>query len=604
MFKVIRQSLSLLTLVERRKIAALAFLQLVGSFLDLIGLALVGLIAGVSLEQSLNGRFTKLTASFLSNVHLTLTTWESILGLIILSALLTLLSKSLISVYLTRAVYENLAKAQARIAEESFDKILKAPYLWVKSLNSQEATYALTDGLMLLVIGVLGSFIVGLIESFSLFMVVIGLLVLNPGMAISATIFFLVLAISINSILGSRVRSYGEKYTEDATSSRAAVNDAIMLYREMRLAGHGSLFRSKFTSSRYRASSAFARLYWLQQVPKYIMELGIILGASLLVLMVWITSSTSQGIPTLAIFIMAATRVVPSILRLQAVHLALKEYSGKSEKAFSLIQNSFNPVNPHLTQAVNTNVAPSTPPRIEFSNVAFSYDRSKPNTINQVNLVIEAGEEMILVGPSGSGKSTICEIALGLLTPSSGTVTYNDTSALEWISNSNSRAAYLPQDPHYFAGTVRENITLGKDLSSNSENEIWEALEIARIAEFVKELPNGLETLIGERGTQLSGGQRQRIGIARTLYGKPLFVVIDEGTSALDQETESALIEMLTKLRGFSTIIRVTHRITKFSESQQVAYIESGELKNVQQFGTTDFGDFNFDLSNKVDDLE
>ena len=604
MFKVIRQSLSLLTLAERRRIATLSFLQLGASFLDLIGLALVGLIAGVSLEQSLTGKFTKLTASFLSNAHLTFTTWNSILGLLILGALITLLSKSLISLYLTRSVYENLGKAQARIAEESFVKLLNAPYLWVKGLNSQEATYALTDGLMLLIIGVLGSFIVGLIETISLFMVVIGLLVLNPAMAIAATTFFLILATSINLVLGSRVRNYGAQYTADATSSRAAVDDAIMLYREMRLAGNNNLFRRKFTSSRYSASLAFAKLYWLQQVPKYIMELGIILGASLLVLMVWITSSASQGIPILAIFIMAATRVVPSILRLQAVHLALKEYSGKSEKAFSLIYNSFSPVDFSVTEPVTANTAPSMPPRIEFSNVAFSYDPTKPNTINQFSLVVEAGEEMILMGPSGSGKSTICEIALGLLTPTSGTVTYNNSFALDWISKSNSRTAYLPQDPHYFAGTVRENITLGKELSSNSENEIWEALEVAQIADFVKELPNGLETLIGERGTQISGGQRQRIGIARTLYGKPLFVVIDEGTSALDQDTENALIEMLAKLRGISTIIRVTHRITKFSKPQHVAYIESGMVKKVGQFGTTDFGESNFELSKKVDDLE
>jgi len=311
------------------------------------------------------------------------------------------------------------------------------------------------------------------------------------------------------------------------------------------------------------------------------MELGIILGAALLAALSWTTSNPTESVTSLAVFLMASTRVVPSILRLQGVHLSLREFSGKSEGIFFLLTEISSSQENFVHNAnFNTNTT-NVPPKICLKAIAFSYD--KVTTIQDVNLTIDAGSAVTFMGPSGSGKSTICELILGLLVPHKGAVTYDGLSISDWRNQVGASIAYLPQDPHYFGGTIRENVTLSYAQNEDSNEGVWKALELAQIADYVHSLPLGLETVLSERGLQLSGGQRQRIGIARTLYHQPKVLVIDEGTSALDHETDYALVQMFTLLKDKSTVIRVTHRVTTAELDQLVAYIENGSIR---EFGT------------------
>jgi ABC-type multidrug transport system fused ATPase/permease subunit len=398
-------------------------------------------------------------------------------------------------------------------------------------------------------------------------------------MAFGTCIFFVLLALFISFFVGGRVKNYGSNYTKSTNDSRSALIDALYLYREINLSGAGDFFSERFSKSRSISALSYSRLYWLQQVPKYIMELGIILGAALLAAISWISSNSTAGVTSLAVFLMASTRVVPSILRLQGVYLSLKEFSGKSEVIFSLLTEIVGS-NENLVHGKIINTTPiNAPPMICLSGIDFSYN--KETTIRDVNVNIVAGSEMTFMGPSGSGKSTICELILGLLTPSKGAVTYDGLSISDWRNQAGASIAYLPQDPHYFGGTIRENITFSLPRDEDSDEGVWKALEFAQIADYVKSLPLGLETELSDRGLQLSGGQRQRIGIARTLYQQPKVLVIDEGTSALDHETDYALQQMFSLLRGKSTVVRVTHRLTMTVSDQLFAYIENGSIREV-----------------------
>ena len=577
----IRRALGLLTKYERRKVIYFSALQVLTSFLDLFGILLAGLIAGIALERDNSGPLTQNISKILSRFYFNPLSWTSLLGFLILVALTLLATKSITNIILSRSLYTSLADSLSRIAKETFQKVLLSKYLYVKQLKTQEVGYALTDGLTFLVIGIVGSFLTGLVEMSMLILILLGLIWLNPIMAFGATVFFFLLAFFISFFVGRRVKNYGSDYTKCTNESRSTIIDALYLYREINLSGAGDFFSERFSQSRSISAFSYSRLYWLQQVPKYIMELGIILGAALLAALSWFTSNPTEGITSLAVFLMASTRVVPSILRLQGVHLSLREFSGKSEGIFSLLgEIASAPENFSDNQNLNTN-STNVPPKICMTGIEFSYD--KLSTIRDANLTIVGGSAVTLMGPSGSGKSTICELILGLLTPYKGTVTYDGLSISDWRNQVGASIAYLPQDPHYFGGTIRENVTLSSAQYENSDEGVWKALEFAQIADYVHSLPLGLDTVLSDRGLQLSGGQRQRIGIARTLYLQPKVLVIDEGTSALDHETDYALAQMFSLLKGKSTVIRVTHRISTSELDQLVAYIEDGSIR---EFGT------------------
>jgi len=577
----IRRALGLLTKYERRKVICISSLQVLTSFLDLLGILLAGLIAGIALERDNSGPLTQNISKIFSRFYFNPLSWTSLLGFLILVALILLATKSVTNIVLSKSLYTSLADSLSRIAKETFQKVLLSKYLYVKQLKTQEVGYALTDGLTFLVIGIIGSFLTGLVEMSMLVLILLGLIWLNPIMAFGATVFFLLLALFISFFVGRRVKNYGSDYTKCNNESRTTLIDALYLYREINLSAAGDFFSERFSKSRSISAFSYSRLYWLQQVPKYIMELGIILGAALLAALSWFTSNPTEGITSLAVFLMASTRVVPSILRLQGVHLSLREFSGKSEGIFSLL-SEISSSQENFSHNENLNTNPTiAPPKICLTGIEFSYD--KVSTIRDVNLTIVSGSAVTLMGPSGSGKSTICELILGLLVPHKGAVTYDGLSISDWRNQVGASIAYLPQDPHYFGGTIRENVTLSYAQNEDSNEGVWKALELAQIADYVHSLPLGLETVLSERGLQLSGGQRQRIGIARTLYHQPKVLVIDEGTSALDHETDYALVQMFTLLKDKSTVIRVTHRVTTAELDQLVAYIENGSIR---EFGT------------------
>ena len=577
----IRRALGLLTKHERRKVVCISFLQVLTSFLDLFGILLAGLIAGIALERDNSGPLTQNISKMFNRFYFTPLTWTSLLGFLILVALILLATKSITNIVLSRSLYTSLARSLSRIASETFQKVLFSKYLYVKQLKTQEVGYALTDGLTFLVIGIIGSFLTGLVEMSMLVLILLGLIWLNPIMAFGATVFFFLLALFISLFVGRRVKNYGSDYTKCTNESRTTLIDALYLYREINISGAGDFFIERFSKSRSVSAFSYSRLYWLQQVPKYIMELGIILGAALLAVLSWFTSNPTEGITSLAVFLMASTRVVPSILRLQGVHLSLREFSGKSEGIFTLL-SEISGSQENFSQNVISNAIPTNaPPKICLTGIGFSYD--KASTIRDVNLTIVGGSAVTLMGPSGSGKSTICELILGLLAPNKGTVTYDGLTISDWRNQAGASIAYLPQDPHSFGGTIRENVTLSNARDEDTDESVWKALELAQIADYVHSLPLGLETVLSDRGQQLSGGQRQRIGIARTLYHQPKVLVIDEGTSALDHDTDFALVQMFSLLKDKSTVIRVTHRITTNELDQMVAYVENGSIK---EFGT------------------
>jgi ABC-type bacteriocin/lantibiotic exporter with double-glycine peptidase domain len=223
-------------------------------------------------------------------------------------------------------------------------------------------------------------------------------------------------------------------------------------------------------------------------------------------------------------------------------------------------------------------------PKINLRNLNFKYQDANYQTINDISLNVVPGKFIAFVGPSGGGKSTLVDIILGLLTPTSGSIFISDLSPVESIKKWPGSIGYVPQDVFIENSTVKENICLGFDPKTVSDQLVWDALKLADLSEFIEGLDGQLSYKISDAGKNLSGGQRQRLGIARALLTKPKIVIFDEATSALDAETENRVSESIMKLTGECTVIFIAHRLSVVRSADMIYYLDKGKIVNQGTF--------------------
>jgi ABC-type multidrug transport system fused ATPase/permease subunit len=189
------------------------------------------------------------------------------------------------------------------------------------------------------------------------------------------------------------------------------------------------------------------------------------------------------------------------------------------------------------------------------------------------------GDRVAIVGPSGAGKSTLCDLLLGLLEPTHGTLTIGGLPSRAWVDSHAGKISYLPQDVILISGTLRQNICIGIDESEIRDDLLNKTIERAQLQDLLEELPEGVDTYLGEGGYKLSGGQRQRVAIARALYSDPKILVMDEATSALDAQSENAVMEVIRKLGSETIVIFIAHRLSSIRNFDRVMYLDEGEIK-------------------------
>ncbi|MDD6203290.1 MAG: ATP-binding cassette domain-containing protein, partial [Lachnospiraceae bacterium] len=207
------------------------------------------------------------------------------------------------------------------------------------------------------------------------------------------------------------------------------------------------------------------------------------------------------------------------------------------------------------------------------------YPNSKALIFDHADMTIPIGAAVGIVGTSGAGKTTIVDVMLGLLTLQTGQILADGvdvkTNYEGWLKN----IGYIPQTIFMIDSTIRKNVAFGIADEEIDDNRVWEVLKEAQLDEFVRSLPDGLDTGIGERGIRLSGGQRQRIGIARALFEDPEVLVLDEATSALDNDTEAAIMESINRLHGKKTLVIIAHRLQTIEKCDMVFRVENGKIE-------------------------
>ena len=346
----------------------------------------------------------------------------------------------------------------------------------------------------------------------------------------------------------------------------AGIKDVILLGRERE-------FLDQYEHHNVKNAELNRRFTIVQQLPRMWMETLAVFGLGLLVfVMISQGQSVDEILPKLALFGAAAFRLMPSASRIlnSVQNLSYGRSTIETLSAeFKLQERELPPVNfeRHLLSK-----------NLTLNNIYFQYPTAPKLSINNVSMTVNCGESVGFVGMSGAGKSTLVDVLLGLLKTSSGTVCLDGKDIYDNLRNWQDQVGYVPQSIYLTDDTLRRNVAFGLIDQEISDTAVWHALEAAQLGDFIRSLPLGLNTVVGERGVRLSGGQRQRIGIARALYHDPSVLVLDEATSSLDVETEHGVMQAVNSLHGTKTIIIVAHRLSTVEYCDRLYRIEASRL--------------------------
>lgn len=594
----IRSALALLPNSQRRRLIIAAVAQVLLNFLDLLGILLIGLVASVAAWQVTSaGELPSSVASIIERFgfeDLSPARLSIFLGV---TAVAVLVLKTILQGALTRYVYRFLGQQQAMVSSHLAHEFLQRPLMFVQRWTTSEATYALSGGVSAATVALLGATITILAEVSLFFVVITTLLIVDVWVTLASLAIFTIVILLTYRYLSRRTARNTQTVTTGSMDTLSAVSEALQTYRETIVLHRRDFYARKYSDIIGGVARASASNTFIMEIPKYVLESTLYIAILALGLVQFlINQSIVAAAGTIAIFLAAGMRVVPAMLRLQGATITVRNAAVASQPTFYMVEQltltshgkdspeASVPNSPARVHIDRPSTQEAFIPLLSVDSVSFTYPGALEPSLINVSLKAEPGISVALVGSTGAGKSTLADIILGVIDPDYGDVLVSGIAPADALALWPGSIGYVPQAAALVPGTVRQNVALGLPRELIDDDLIWEALERARIADFLRDAREGLDTSIGERGIRLSGGQRQRLGIARALYSRPKLLVLDEATSALDAETEVAIVRTLDDLEGEVTTITVAHRLATVRRADQLLYLEHGRVRSAGTF--------------------
>lgn len=558
---------------DKYKIALLLCIMVAGSFLELLGVAVFQPFVNIiMMPDSIQEN------PYLARIY-------QMFGCSTTESFLTVVALGIIVIYVVKNVYlwveqDLILKftygVQQKLSTRLLTTYLAEPYMFHLNKNiaelqrsMQEDTTMFTQVLMH-TLQLIAEVVVCVVLGVYLFSVSNSITVVIVGLLILCVILFTKLTKRFTEELGKQGQIYKGKLYQWVNQSLGGVKEVKVLNRE-------EFFTSSYKKY-YRLYIKGVRINRLLSItPKYMVEAVCMTG---LLIAIIIKLNFGHGelenfIPQLATFAVAAFRLLPSVGRINE-HVNNILYAVPS---VDLIYGDLKGIEDYQEEKGEEEGREWNFERaISAKHVTYAYPNTDTNVLEDANCVIPKGKTVAFIGSSGAGKTTMADIILGLLVPQRGKILVDDIDVFKNLTMWHHQIGYIPQVIYLSDDTIRNNIAFGIHEDQINEEAVKTALKKAQLAEFVDTLPDGLDTIVGDRGVRLSGGQRQRIGIARALYHDPEILVLDEATSALDNETETAVMEAIESLQGSKTMIIIAHRLTTIQNADIIYEVGDGKV--------------------------
>lgn len=355
------------------------------------------------------------------------------------------------------------------------------------------------------------------------------------------------------------------------------LQESLFGFRETRVRGVEDYFIAGYREAEGTFNRATRLNRVLRESPRFLIEtLGVGAMMMIVVLVSSRAASPAQVLPTVGVFAVAAVRMLPSINHLVTLSSSVMQ----NWRALTVVTDELRALEGRGHGGHEDESGDRLPltDALRFDTVTFRYDGAPDDAIRDVSLTIRRGERVAFVGPSGAGKSTLFDLLLALRAPTSGRILVDGVPIHSRPRAWQRSVGLIPQSIFLLDASIRENVAYGLDAGAIDEARVWEALEVAQLDAFVRALPDGLETRVGEQGLRISGGQRQRLGIARALYHRPAVLIMDEATAAVDNETEQEITEALRRLDGDTTMLIIAHRLSTVMHCDRLYMVEDGRI--------------------------
>ena len=491
----------------------------------------------------------------------------------------TFVVKDVASLLVKRWQLRFMATQNVDISTGMLEGYLTAPYSWHLRQNTGDKLWTITGAVSMGYAGGLTSALGVLTELLTIAFIFGSLLVISPSIALAAAFYFGIAAFIVQRMIRPRILAAGERTRVASQAMSKSSLQSLTAVKEIRLRSAHQQFVDEFREKSQDGADAGVRAAILTALPSYFLEITFVLGIGILAAIATTGASAQEGLVLLGLFVAAGTRVLPSSVRLISALSGVRYARGPLEH---LIQ-----VNRQMRLSRADEIARVVTDRIPAGDVTvrglkFAYpDRPDVDVLAGVDLEIPFGTSVAVIGMSGAGKSTLIDLLLGLHLPREGSIVAGDTSIFDNLPVWQKRVAVVPQEVTLLDTSIRENIAFDEELDPVR---LEQALERAQLNDLIADLPEGLDTLAGERGMRLSGGQRQRIGIARALYRNPSLLVLDEATSALDNQTERSITETIEGLHGSITVVVVAHRLSTVRHCDRLVFMEDGRVASTGTF--------------------
>ncbi len=565
---------------QKRNILLLLFAIFAGAVFELLGVSLIMPLVQIISSPDITDRNPFL--------HVICTAFH-IRGM---KELFILLACFIIGIYFVKNIYLLLMyyvqyrfiyRNQLKIAGRLIDCYLRKPYTYHLDHNSSEMIRNImldTERLFQLILQFLNVISEGLLS----LLLVSYLLLSDPVMTLT---LFILLAVCMGVYQGltrKRVNRYGQINQEYDGKMHQAVNQALGAVKDIKILHRENYFVQSFISHGQQKMTALINMNFFGTVPRYLIETVCIAG--ILAVMIFKVASGADLdliLPQLSAFAVAAFKLLPSVGKISNYLNGISFLKPSIDLIYRDLKDTEDMLNVQVKDREDEALVSEGADAIRVDNVGYSYPNTEKRVLDRAGFTIPLGSSVGLIGASGAGKTTMADIILGILFPLEGHVFYGKWDVHEYPLSWSKRLAYIPQAIFLADESIRENVAFGIERDKIDDSAVWAALEEAQLTEFVKSLPEGLDTEVGERGVRLSGGQRQRIGIARALYGDPEILVLDEATAALDNETETAVMEAIERLHGRKTLLIIAHRLTTIENCELIFRVEGGKVLPVSK---------------------
>lgn len=578
--QVLKELNYILTGKQKKKFFWLLLVIIVSAGLELVGVSAIlpFVEAVISPEKMMNNEYI---IRLIPILHINSS--EKLLILVGVALIIVYLLKNAFMLYANYVQYDFSTRVQMELSVKMLKAYMDRPYVFFVDTNTSEilrgcandtvSVYTIIDYLSTILSQILAVFFIGVF-----------LIYTDPVIAISVLFLMLVVLMGMVLFFKPAIKKAGQRNVELSTAKSKTLLQAVNGIKDILVMQRKKIFLDVYeeVNDKYRK---IQRTYGvLSTSPDRIVEGICISGIIGIVCIRLADNSTDMAsfIPKLAAFAVAAFKILPSIGKLANRMSGLIYHRPGLANVYRNMLEADKYAESVRQYSTDKNMGSMQQDDLAFeeklviNHVYWKYENQKMPVLTDVAITMRKGESVALIGASGAGKTTLADIILGLLQPIRGSIEMDGidvyTIPMQWAHI----VGYVPQSVYLIDDTVRSNVAFGMPAEMVEDKYIWNALEKAQLKEFIVSLPNGLDTIVGERGVKFSGGQCQRIAIARALYNNPEILVLDEATAALDNETETAVMESIEALQGHITMIIVAHRLTTIRNCDRIYEIKDG----------------------------